>query len=55
MTIITKPLSQQEKEKKDDTRMEVISLKGGGKKLDVEAPTEGRVSVITGSARYFVY
>ena len=50
MTIITKPLSQQEKEKKDERPMEEVSLK----RVDVEAPPAARVSVITASARYFV-
>ena len=49
MTIITKPLSQQEKEKKDETPMEEVSLK----RVDVEAPPAARISVITASARYF--
>lgn len=49
MTVITKPLSQQEKEKKkDETPMEEVSLK----RVDVEAPPAARISVITASARY---
>jgi len=48
MTVITKPLSQQEKEKKkDETPMEEVSLK----RVDVEAPPAARISVITASAR----
>ena len=51
MTIITKPLSQQEKEKKDDfteKSMEEVSLKGDGKtSSDVEAAT-----VISPNKRY---
>lgn len=53
MTVITKPLSQQEKEKKDEVNekpMEEVSLSGGEKSLDVEAPNEGRISVITATA-----
>ena len=51
MTIITKPLSQQEKEKKNETPMEEVSLK----RVDVEAPPAARISVITASARYFLF
>ena len=50
MTVITKPLSQQEKDQKaevkDDTPMEEVSLSGE------EKPTETKITVIRSPNRY---